>query len=274
MANVPRPATCQACGKPLPEQKGRGRQRQYCNASCRSAARRSRAEPAVDRAHVNTDLTESARKANLDVVAGDRATDRAPLAERVLAHAGHLAGRLASGGDGSLTAVTAARDLARVVEEAMRAAVEEARAAGRTWQEIGEVLGTSRQAAFQRFGRPIDPRTGVVMAERTLPGAAEHAVALVAEVAEGRWEQARRDFDEAMVAGVSADRLAAVWAQVVGTVGAYQGIGEPVAHQAGDLTVVDVPLLFEAGEMTARVSYRQAGLVAGLYVRPPDGPGH
>ena len=35
--------------------------------------------------------------------------------------------------------------------------------AGRTWQEIGDLLGVTRQAAFQRYGKPIDPRTGDVM---------------------------------------------------------------------------------------------------------------
>jgi hypothetical protein len=46
------------------------------------------------------------------------------------------------------------------------------------------VLGTTRQAAFQRFGRPLDPRTGVPMAEEILPGAAERAAGLLADVAE------------------------------------------------------------------------------------------
>jgi hypothetical protein len=43
---------------------------------------------------------------------------------------------------------------------ALRLSVERAREAGRTWQELGDVLGVSRQAAFQRFGHPVDPRTG------------------------------------------------------------------------------------------------------------------
>jgi len=30
-----------------------------------------------------------------------------------------------------------------------------ARAAGDTWDAIGVALGTSRQAAYQRFGKPI-----------------------------------------------------------------------------------------------------------------------
>ena len=43
------------------------------------------------------------------------------------------------------------------------------------------------------------------------------------------------------------------------------GTGEPVVHQAGDYTVADVPLRFEAAELTGRVSFDRDGGVAGLY---------
>jgi hypothetical protein len=164
-----------------------------------------------------------------------------------------------------LEAVTVVRSLARVVEDGLREAVQQARQFGHTWAEIGELLGTTRQAAFQRFGRPLDPRTGVPMADTILPGAAERTASLLADVAEQRWEQATSDFNERMAKALDARRLAAAWAQVVGTAGAYEGMGEPVAHQAGDYTVVDVPLRFEAAEMTGRVSYDHAGQVAGLF---------
>jgi hypothetical protein len=59
-----------------------------------------------------------------------------------------------------LAAIRLARELRRLADGALRVTVERARAAGNTWQEIGDALGTTRQAAFQRFGRPIDPRTG------------------------------------------------------------------------------------------------------------------
>jgi hypothetical protein len=49
---------------------------------------------------------------------------------------------------------------------------------------------------------------------------------------------------------LDASALAAAWAQVIGTAGAYQGMDEAVAHQAGDYTVVDVPLHFEAESLT------------------------
>ena len=163
-----------------------------------------------------------------------------------------------------LEAVTVVRSLARVVEDGLREAVQQARQFGHTWAEIGELLGTTRQAAFQRFGRPLDPRTGVPMADTILPGAAERTASLLADVAEQRWEQATSDFNERMAKALDARRLAAAWVQVVGTAGAYEGMGEPVAHQ-GDYTVVDVPLRFEAAEMTGRVSYDHAGQVAGLF---------
>ena len=70
----------------------------------------------------------------------------------------------------------------------MREAVQQARQAGHTWAELGDLLGTTRQAAFQRFGRPLDPRTGVPMAEKTLPGAGGRASALLADIAERRWD--------------------------------------------------------------------------------------
>ena len=54
--------------------------------------------------------------------------------------------------------------------------MDRAREAGQSWREIGAVLGTSRQAAFQRFGHPVDPRTGKLMARDVPPEAADRAV--------------------------------------------------------------------------------------------------
>ena len=55
-----------------------------------------------------------------------------------------------------LAAVQVASELAAVSAAALRLSVDQARAAGHTWQELGDVLGVSRQAAFQRFGHPVD----------------------------------------------------------------------------------------------------------------------
>jgi Protein of unknown function (DUF3887) len=237
--------------------------RLYCDASCRSKARRAR-QASPD--HVNINLTNEIREGNLDNVPDVAPASNPPVLTRVLS-----AARVAVDGVSDdavlapLEAVTVVRSLARVVEDGLREAVHQARQAGHTWAEIGELLGTTRQAAFQRFGRPLDPRTGAPMAEEILPGATERAAGLLADVAEQRWAQVTSGFDARMTNALDARRLAAAWAQVVGTAGGYQGMGEPVAHQAGDYTVVNVPLRFEAAELTGRVSYDRAGQVAGLY---------
>jgi hypothetical protein len=65
--------------------------------------------------------------------------------------------------------MAAAREQAVAANQALLAAVDRARDAGHSWREIGEVLGTTRQAAFQRFGHPVDPRTGTPMSHDVPP---------------------------------------------------------------------------------------------------------
>lgn len=170
-----------------------------------------------------------------------------------------------------LVAVASARQLARAVDEALRAAVTRARDAGRTWQEIGDLLGTSRQAAFQRFGRPIDPRTGVPMTHELLDGAAERGAALFADLMAGRYEQIQPELDDRVTERLGPEGLANTANSVAGMVGRYEGMGEPIAKgHPPNFTVVDVPLRFEAGDMTGRVTYNPDGKVAGLFVLRPE----
>jgi hypothetical protein len=211
-------------------------------------------------------LTHAGREGNRDNVPTGTPAGNPPVLSRVIGAARIALDHVPP--DDTLTppaVVAVIRSLARVVEDGMREAVLAARQAGHTWAELGDLLGTTRQAAFQRFGRPLDPRTGAPMADAILPGATERAASLIADVAEQRWEQARAGFDQRMSAALSAQALAAAWAQVIGAAGAYQGMGEPVAHQAGDYTVVDVPLHFEAAELNGRVSFSGTGQVAGLF---------
>src|ERR1700752_4308903 len=51
-----------------------------------------------------------------------------------------------------MSALLAARTIADASEDATRTFVEQARHRGHTWQEIGELLTITRQAAQQRFG--------------------------------------------------------------------------------------------------------------------------
>ena len=62
----------------------------------------------------------------------------------------------------------------RYLFEIQDKAVRAARAQGRTWEEIGEAVGTTRQAAWQRFSKvaPATPSAEVIkrMLEQPDPG--------------------------------------------------------------------------------------------------------
>ena len=270
MADVTDPGACQACGRQLPLQQGRGRIRRYCDARCRDVARRRRARPGrggqAERQDVKENLTASDRHEYIDAIDGMPGAGD-PVAAKVAAAAGHLLDQLGQPGSPQAS-VAAARDLLAAAEAALQAAVDRARAAGQSWREIGDALGTSRQAAFQRFGHPADPRTGQPMTRAVSPGAVQRATSFLARFTAGQWEEVLADFDGVMRERHDADRLATGWAQLVGTLGAYQAMGDVIPVPAGDGTVVDVLLYFEAGEAMVWARFDRDGKVAGLRLHP------
>ncbi len=150
----------------------------------------------------------------------------------------------------------------------MQTAVDRARAAGQSWRDIGEALGTSRQAAFQRFGHPIDPRTGNPMSRDIPPDAADRAVAIFAWHDQGRWQDILGELDDAMRARHDPAILSRGWATMAGMFGRLERIGAPSARRVADDTIVDVPLHFEAGDARGIVRFSGDGRIAGMGIRP------
>jgi hypothetical protein len=169
-----------------------------------------------------------------------------------------------------LELVRAAHEVQDRAEALMTAAVQEAREGGRTWQEIGEVLGISRQAAFQRYGKPIDPRTGEVMNTGALAEADELARTVIDDLAHARWADVSARFDATMRDRLTDEGLAEAWAHIVGLAGAYESHGDTVTARAGDFTTTNTPLAFEAGDFVARITFRDDRTIAGLYILNPD----
>jgi hypothetical protein len=210
-------------------------------------------------------LTGGNRREYLDAMGDGSADGDDPVAARVADAARGLAAAQAGS---PLEAVAAARELSAAADAALQAAIDRARAAGASWQEVGDLLGTNRQAAFQRFGHPVDPRTGELMSRDVPPGAADQAVAIFAWHDEGRWEEILAELDERMRARLDAELLARGWAHMAGLFGRFEGTGEPFVHRAGDDIMVDVPLHWEAGDAKGIVRFDQDGRVAGLAIRP------
>ncbi|MEV6508644.1 DUF3887 domain-containing protein [Streptomyces sp. NPDC051642] len=195
------------------------------------------------------------------------------LAERAAVLAQAMGSPLAS--PVYLDLVRRARDVDGLAEQVLKLCVQQSRDAGHTWQELGDLLGVTRQAAFQRFGKPIDPRTGEPMDKTVrMADAAERAIAIVTAVLEGRMDEARQSFNaqvlEAFTDKVRGDGLATV----TGLVGEFEGYGdgEPFVRRIGDHTVVDIPLNYEAGDMKARVAFDMDEKVAGIFILAPETP--
>lgn len=181
-----------------------------------------------------------------------------------------LAAPVLRGDDGPLELVRAAREVQARAEALIAAAVLQAREAGKTWQEIGEVLGVSRQAAFQRYGKPIDPRTGGPMNTTALPIADELTTTVIDDLAHARWADVSARFDATMRDRLTDEGLAEAWAHIVGLAGAYEGHGDTDTVRAGDFTTTNTPLNFEAGDFVARLTFRDDESLAGLYILNPD----
>lgn len=184
-----------------------------------------------------------------------------------------LAAPVLRGENDPLELVRAAHEVQDRAEALMAAAVQQAREASRTWQEIGEVLGVSRQAVFQRYGKPIDPRTGAVMNTSALPEADELARTVIDDLAHARWSDVSARFDATMRDRLTEEGLAEAWAHIAGLAGAYAGHGDTDVVCSGDFTTTNTPLTFEAGDFVARVTFRDDRTLAGLYILNADAAG-
>ena len=174
-----------------------------------------------------------------------------------------------------LDVVRRAQRVDDLADQVLKLCVQHSRDTGHTWQEIGELLGVTRQAAFQRFGRPIDPRTGGPMDKTVhMTDAAPRALAVVRAVLDGRMDEARTSFDARVLEAFTDEVRGDALATVAGLVGAFEGFGdgEPFVRRVGDHTVVDIPLNYEAGEMKARVAFDADEKVAGLFILAPATP--
>ena len=191
-------------------------------------------------------------------------TTNAELVSRVLRGAG------AADGPSVMAAVSATRTLDLIVNDILHTLVRQARAEGRTWAQIGEVLHVTRQAAFQRFGAATDdPRAeGGVM--KPIPGAADKATTILDDWLHERYDEVRRDFDARMVEQCTVEMLEVVRGQTRQTAGESVELGTGAVSVRSGYTVVDVPVAFERGQATGRVAFDADERVAGFFILPSE----
>jgi hypothetical protein len=167
----------------------------------------------------------------------------------------------------AMRAIAATRSLDMVVEDTLRALVDQARATGHTWAEIGDLLRVTRQAAFQRFGgRPPTSEDGGTVAP--VQGAVEHAVPVLQAFFDGRFNDVRSSFGERMLNACSVELLADVREKVRREAGDVQALGTPAVSVRDGYTAVDIPVVLDRADGIGRVVLDADRQVAGFFVRP------
>ena len=168
-----------------------------------------------------------------------------------------------------MRAIAATRSLDMIVEDTLRTLVEQARAAGHTWAEIGELLHVSRQAAFQRFGGCREPSAeeGVAV---PVEGAAEAAAPVLQAFLDGRFGDTRATFGSRMLQACSVELLADVREKVRQYGGEVQALGTPIISVRDGYTGVDIPVALERADGIGRVVLDADRQVVGFFVRPAE----
>ncbi len=114
-----------------------------------------------------------------------------------------------------LELVRLARDLGTMARTALRLAVARAQADGHSWQQIGDVLGVSPQAACQRFGRRSEP-ADTELAPPVVTDAADRAITVLADWFEARYDAVVAAFDETLAGTFPVAGLAEARAHLTG----------------------------------------------------------
>jgi dienelactone hydrolase len=94
------------------------------------------------------------------------------------------------------------------------------------------------------------------------------ATAFVAKLAAGDFAGAAATFDDTMTTALPADKLKAVWQEVVQGAGAYQGPTATRVQTSGQYRIVFVTTAFADVSLDVKVVYDRSGKVAGLFFLP------
>lgn len=182
---------------------------------------------------------------------------------------------------GGVNEIRAALHAVQSARQRLESAVQQARAQGHTWAEIGAEMGMSRQAAFKRFGRPADPRGG-----DGIRGHRAHEVTALTDrvftlIAAGEHAELARMMDPHTAEELTPDLVGATWRAVLAEIGTLDRCRDTRA-ELPDGTVVDdddivigsvigaTTLECEAGEMLGRVAFDDTSRVVGILVVPTE----
>lgn len=180
--------------------------------------------------------------------------------------AADLAARLADPSAGAVAALRMAEELKDLADGLLAGTAANAHAAGLSWQEVGNQLGISRQAAFQRFAAGSGDRVGLRRGEAQL---VEWAGEVFDSLAAGQVGEVAAAFTARMAEQVTEAGLSAVWGSCVDALGPYDRLTAATVRHNGSLRVVHCSLVFAGGILDGRISLDRSRRISGLLITDP-----
>lgn len=181
-----------------------------------------------------------------------------------------------------LQTVEWAEELERLSGARLRAAVQDARSHGVSWQSIGEALKTTRQAAFKKFSAlPAESKEYLDMSRPAIDliGRTE---SVFRSLSDGDFEAVKSLMTYTCSRSLTKKKVMGMWDRVVQSTGPLERISNTVMQGADGRDVVErlanrhlligvvgqTELHNEAGEWIGRVAYNNSGKITGLLVAP------
>ncbi|WP_372698056.1 DUF3887 domain-containing protein [Arthrobacter sp. JSM 101049] len=182
------------------------------------------------------------------------------------ARAVDLASRLADPAADAVATLRLAEELKNLADSLLAETAAHAHAAGLSWQDIGNQLGISRQAAFQRFSTAAGPRPGARRGDEEL---LELARGVFDALSTTRFAEVAASFTARMAVQVTEPDLAAVWNGCIASFGAYQRMTAATIRRNGTLRVVHCSLVFADGILDGRLALDRSRRIDGLLITDP-----
>lgn len=145
--------------------------------------------------------------------------------------------------------------------------VRRARARDLSWQDIGNILGISRQAAFRKYGSADEaPAPRAEASVRELLAAAE---GIWAEMGRRNWGGVRAAMTRTAAAELTEEKLANVWLDLVEEFGEFVGAEGSELTRVRGMRVVASRLSFGSTQFAGRIAYNSSRRITGLLLHDP-----
>ncbi len=205
--------------------------------------------------------------------AGDALTDDLRVLITALAE---LDGKAATETEGDLQDLARQRvaismELKTLVDQCLHDRVEQARANHVSWQQIGDVLGISRQAAFQRFRNPDDPRGTKHMRTQSNNALIPKAEGVYHSLQAGDYDAVGQQMTFVVQRVLTEQKVMGVWSDAQAMAGSLESLGESFVRPSGrNAIVVETPLSFEAADFVGRIAYNKRDKIVGMLIMRPE----